>query len=88
MVKGGANERTSMGALTGSKNLEAVVVRGKIKPEIYASQQLKELARWGSKNYPESAVYAICVCIPAWLRLIWLVAPPSARCRGRRSENV
>lgn len=48
-----------MGALMGSKNLNAVVVRGKIKPEIYTSQQVKELARWGSKKYPESDVYTM-----------------------------
>ena len=54
-----ANGRTGMGAVMGSKNLKAVVVRGKIKPEIYDSKQLKELAHWGSKNYPESDVYAM-----------------------------
>lgn len=54
-----ANGRTGMGAVMGSKNLKAVVVRGKKKPDIHDSKLLKELNRWGAKNFPESDVYAM-----------------------------
>ena len=52
-----ANGRTGMGAVMGAKNLKAVVVRGKHKPEIHDSQRLQKLTRWGAKNFPESDVY-------------------------------
>ena len=54
-----ANGRTGMGAVMGAKNLKAVVVRGKNKPNIHDNQRLKELSRWGIKNLPESDVYAM-----------------------------
>ena len=54
-----ANGRTGMGAVMGAKNLKAIVVRGKNKPEIHDSQRLTALARWGAKNLPESDVYAM-----------------------------
>lgn len=49
-----ANGRTGMGAVMGSKNLKAVVVRGNIKPKIADSDGFKELAKWGSKNLATS----------------------------------
>lgn len=52
-----ANGRTGMGSVMGSKNLKAVAVRGHLKPEVHDPQKLKELARWGADNFPESNLY-------------------------------
>jgi aldehyde:ferredoxin oxidoreductase len=44
-----ANGRTGMGAVMGSKNLKAVVVRGKSKKlPVFDGKRLNALARWGS----------------------------------------
>jgi aldehyde:ferredoxin oxidoreductase len=51
-----ANGRTGMGAVMGSKNLKAVVVRGTQKPAIADTGTLNELARWGAANIPSSGV--------------------------------
>jgi aldehyde:ferredoxin oxidoreductase len=51
-----ANGRTGMGAVMGSKNLKAVVVRGRNKPAIADKAALNELARWGATHFPESDV--------------------------------
>lgn len=45
-----ANGRTGMGAVMGSKNLKAVVVRGKQRPAVYDRDALKALTRWGAEN--------------------------------------
>lgn len=54
-----ANGRTGMGAVMGTKNLKAVAVRGRQKPEIADRKSLAELARWGAKNFPDSDVYSM-----------------------------
>jgi aldehyde:ferredoxin oxidoreductase len=51
-----ANGRTGMGAVMGSKNLKAVVVRGSNKPSVADKRALNELARWGAAHVPESDV--------------------------------
>ncbi len=51
-----ANGRTGMGAVMGSKNLKAVVVRGTHKPTVADKAALSELARWGATHFPESDV--------------------------------
>ncbi len=54
-----ANGRTGMGAVMGSKNLKAVVVRGKEGKKNFAvadKKGLNELARFGAKIFPESGV--------------------------------
>lgn len=53
-----ANGRTGMGAVMGSKNLKAVVVRGsnKWRPAIADPDALRELARWGAQHLDESDV--------------------------------
>lgn len=51
-----ANGRTGMGAVMGSKNLKAVVVRGRQRPQVTDRATVKELAQWGAKTYPESMV--------------------------------
>ena len=45
-----ANGRTGMGAVMGSKNLKAVVVRGKQKPTIADPAKFKELQKLGKTN--------------------------------------
>ena len=54
-----ANGRTGMGAVMGSKNLKAVVVRGKMRPTVADKSGLNELARWGAKNFPDSDVFGM-----------------------------
>jgi aldehyde:ferredoxin oxidoreductase len=51
-----ANGRTGMGAVMGSKNLKAVVVRGSNKPTLADKEALNELARWGATHFPKSDV--------------------------------
>jgi len=45
-----ANGRTGMGAVMGSKNLKAVVVRGKQRPSVFDGEAFKALAKWGADN--------------------------------------
>lgn len=54
-----ANGRTGMGAVMGSKKLKAIVVRGSNKPAIADPERLKELAKWGPKNFEDSGVYTL-----------------------------
>ena len=54
-----ANGRTGMGAVMGSKNLKAVVVRGKDRPSVADKKGLNELARWGATNFSESDVFGL-----------------------------
>lgn len=54
-----ANGRTGMGAVMGSKKLKAVVVRGKERPTIADPAGMKELARWGAKNFPDSDIFGM-----------------------------
>ncbi len=51
-----ANGRTGMGAVMGSKNLKAVVVRGKNRPAVADKKGLNALAKWGSANFADSDV--------------------------------
>ena len=54
-----ANGRTGMGAVMGSKNLKAIAVRGKQKPDIADPKALSAIARWGARNFPESDIYGM-----------------------------
>ncbi len=54
-----ANGRTGMGAVMASKNLKAVAVRGKQRPSVASPEKLKELAKWGAENFPDSDVYGM-----------------------------
>ncbi len=50
-----ANGRTGMGAVMGSKNLKAVVVRGKSKKlPLFDAKRVNELARWGAAQVQEN----------------------------------
>ena len=51
--------RTGMGAVMGSKNLKAVAVRGHGRPELFDTDKVRELARWGRENFETSGVYAL-----------------------------
>jgi aldehyde:ferredoxin oxidoreductase len=54
-----ANGRTGMGAVMGAKNLKAVVVRGKSRPQVADPAALKQLAKWGAENFPDSDIYGM-----------------------------
>jgi aldehyde:ferredoxin oxidoreductase len=54
-----ANGRTGMGAVMASKRLKAVAVRGTRRPELADPEGLRELARWGSRNFKESDIYGM-----------------------------
>lgn len=54
-----ANGRTGMGAVMASKNLKAVVVRGKNRPIVADKKGLNELARWGSQKFSDSGVFTM-----------------------------
>ncbi|MFQ5943842.1 MAG: aldehyde ferredoxin oxidoreductase family protein [Anaerolineales bacterium] len=54
-----ANGRTGMGAVMGSKNLKAVAVRGKNRPELKDRKGVIDLAKWGSENFEDSGVYGL-----------------------------
>jgi aldehyde:ferredoxin oxidoreductase len=51
-----ANGRTGMGAVMGSKNLKAVVVRGSRKPSVADPDAFKALVHQGAKDFPKSMV--------------------------------
>jgi len=54
-----ANGRTGMGAVMGAKNLKAIAVRGRQRPELADPDAVKALARWGVENFPESDIYGM-----------------------------
>ncbi len=54
-----ANGRGGFGTVMASKNLKAVAVRGRGRPEIADPEALKALARWGAKHLEESGVAGI-----------------------------
>jgi aldehyde:ferredoxin oxidoreductase len=54
-----ANGRTGMGAVMGSKNLKAVVVRGKARPELADKEALLRMSKWGADNIENSDVYGL-----------------------------
>lgn len=51
-----ANGRTGMGAVMGSKNLKAVAVRGKKRPQAADKAGLSTLAKWGAANLEDSDI--------------------------------
>jgi aldehyde:ferredoxin oxidoreductase len=51
-----AHGRTGMGAVMGSKNLKAIVVRGSKKLSLANKKAVGELARWGAQNLDSSDV--------------------------------
>jgi aldehyde:ferredoxin oxidoreductase len=51
-----ANGRTGMGAVMASKNLKAVAVRGRNRPEMADPGTVKALAKWGGEHLSESGV--------------------------------
>ncbi len=51
-----ANGRTGMGAVMGSKNLKAIAVRGKKRPNVADKAGLNKLAKWGAANLANSDI--------------------------------
>ncbi len=51
-----ANGRTGMGLVMASKNIKAVVVRGRNRPKLADPDGVKAVARWGAKNFEGSDV--------------------------------
>jgi len=54
-----ANGRTGLGAVMGSKNLKAVAVRGKMRPQLADRDALLKVAKWGADNFEDSDVYGL-----------------------------
>jgi aldehyde:ferredoxin oxidoreductase len=54
-----ANGRTGMGTVMASKNLKAVAVRGRNRPELAAPDAVKALAKWGVDHFEESDIYGM-----------------------------
>ena len=54
-----ANGRTGMGTVMASKNLKAVAVRGRNRPELADPEAVKALAKWGADHFEESDVYGM-----------------------------
>jgi aldehyde:ferredoxin oxidoreductase len=51
--------RTGMGAVMGSKNLKAVAVRGRNKPESKDQDALKKLTKWGTETVKDSFSFGV-----------------------------
>ncbi len=54
-----ANGRTGMGTVMASKNLKAVAVRGRHRPELADPEGVKALAKWGADHFEESDIYGM-----------------------------
>jgi aldehyde:ferredoxin oxidoreductase len=54
-----ANGRTGLGAVMGSKNLKAVAVRGKKRPELADREAVLKIAKWGASNFEDSDIYGL-----------------------------
>jgi aldehyde:ferredoxin oxidoreductase len=54
-----ANGRTGMGTVMASKNLKAVAVRGRNRPEMADPEAVKALAKWGAGHFEESDIYGM-----------------------------
>ena len=48
-----------MGTVMGSKNLKAVAVRGRNRPELADWDAVKALAKWGADNFEDSDIYGM-----------------------------
>ena len=51
-----ANGRTGMGTVMASKNLKAVAVQGRSRPDLADPEMVKTLAKWGAEHLKESDV--------------------------------
>lgn len=50
-----ANGRCGLGAVMGSKNLKALAVRGRNRPEYFDPERLREYAAWFAENWKKNA---------------------------------
>jgi aldehyde:ferredoxin oxidoreductase len=58
-MKNRANGRTGMGAVMASKNLKAVVVRGKNRPVSADADTVKKVGKWGADNFVDSDIHSL-----------------------------
>ena len=54
-----ANGRTGMGTVMASKNLKAVAVQGRHRPELADPEAVRALAKWGVDHFEESDIYGM-----------------------------
>ncbi len=54
-----ANGRTGMGTVMASKNLKAVAVRGRNRPQLADPDGVRALAKWGADHFEESDIYGM-----------------------------
>jgi aldehyde:ferredoxin oxidoreductase len=54
-----ANGRTGMGTVMASKNLKAVAVRGRNRPELADPGVVKAVGKWGADNFESSDIYGM-----------------------------
>ena len=54
-----ANGRTGMGTVMASKNLKAVAMRGRNRPELADPEGVKALAKWGADHFEKSDIYGM-----------------------------
>lgn len=54
-----ANGRTGMGTVMASKNLKAVAVRGRNRPELADSDAVRTVSKWGADNFADSDIYGM-----------------------------
>jgi aldehyde:ferredoxin oxidoreductase len=54
-----ANGRTGMGTVMAAKNLKAVAVRGRARPELADPEAVRALAKWGVDHFEESDIYGM-----------------------------
>lgn len=54
-----ANGRTGMGTVMASKNLKAVAVRGRGRPQLADAEGVRALAQWGGDHFEASDVYGL-----------------------------
>jgi aldehyde:ferredoxin oxidoreductase len=54
-----ANGRTGMGTVMASKNLRAVAVHGRNRPDLADPDAVKAIARWGADNFEDSDIYGM-----------------------------
>jgi aldehyde:ferredoxin oxidoreductase len=52
-----ANGRTGMGTVMAAKNLKAVAVRGRSRPELADPDAARALGKWGADHFEESDIY-------------------------------
>ncbi|NOZ48893.1 MAG: aldehyde ferredoxin oxidoreductase family protein [Chloroflexi bacterium] len=66
--------RNGLGAVMGSKNLKAVVVRGTQPPSVVDRKRIVTVARWLGQNYKVDAAWAVKMGTPAGVSSLGLIS--------------